>query len=234
MNFIKKRQKGFTLVELLVSIFVFMIIMSIVIEIFGKQVVVARNARVLQRNIEEASKAMNYLAKTLRTSTLPNENNKGEFKPSALAQNSQTKYVQTIYAYDYSQGTCFKFAFEKRNGEGELVMYSNEDVVKNDGEGLLSFKIFACAIDSNYSGKGRKLTRGNVKGGFFISPTIPDKVEEEGEEEVYNESLGKVTISLEIDNRNTEAVKQGEEGTQNMVVVQTSVSLRDYPGDITF
>lgn len=233
MNFLKKRQKGFTLIELIVSIFVFLIIMTIVIDIFGKQVVTARNARILERNIEEASTAMNYLAKTLRTSTLPNEYNFGDF--SKLDQTSKTGYVSKIYAYDYSQGLCFKFAFEKgSNGDGVLNMYTSDKVSQN-ATSPLTYRTYLCALDSSYSNsEGRVLTKGNVKGSFYISPTIIDKKEQEPEPEVYDESLGKVTISLEIDNRNTEAVVQEDKGIQNMIVIQTSVSLRDYPGDITF
>lgn len=232
MKFLAKKQKGFTLIELMVSIFIFTIIMSIVVEIFGKQVVTARNARVLQRNIEEASTAMNYLAKTLRTSTLPTTESVEAIEKGNLKQSPETDYVKIIYAYDFSQRLCFKFAFEGKPGQGKLMMYTSDKVTEEAGTGD---RTYLCAMESTYSGVAdRKLTKGNVTGAFYISPTRED-IEETGDDpEVYDESLGKVTISLEIDNRNTEQVKQGDEGIQNMVIIQTSVSLRDYPSDITF
>ncbi len=240
MKFLAKKQKGFTLIELMVSIFIFLIIVALVIEIFGKQVVVSRHARILQRNIDDAEFAMNYLAKTLRTSTLPTS---PEGEDGSANQNLGTAYVQTLYAYDYSQGKCFKFAFE----DDSLIVYSVEGNVvqeKYDSGGATEKveinrgNLFVCAYDNNYTGDGMKLTSGKVTGSFYMTPTREDADEVEGEPEVYHESMGKVTVTLEIDNRFTEAVEQGGEdgngGAQNMVVIQTSVSLRDYPSDITF
>lgn len=242
MKFLTKKQKGFTLIELMISIFIFMIIVSIVIEIFGKQVVTSRHARILQRNIEDAEFAMNYVAKTLRTSSLPTSEDQGTTTGSGSATTTTaaadqilgTDYVQVLYAYDYSQKECFKFSFEEVDDEGTLMVYT---IKEYDGEPIGNV-VHICTYDDNYS-DGRKLTSGDVTGGFYMSPTREDKKEEEGETEVYYESMGKVTISLEIDNRATEEVLKENEGeipigVQNMIIIQSSVALRDYPGDLTF
>ncbi|MCK4635439.1 MAG: prepilin-type N-terminal cleavage/methylation domain-containing protein [Candidatus Moranbacteria bacterium] len=244
MKFLAKKQKGFTLIELMVSIFIFMIIISLVIEIFGKQVVASRHARVLQRNIEDADFAMNYVAKTLRTSSLPTSEEgigNGTASGSSADQSLGTIYTDIVYAYDYSQKSCFKFAFEEEDGKGSLVVYSMDELTQeNYGSGEdetfeIGKVIHTCAYDNNYSSDGRKLTSGDVTGGFYISPTRKDLTEETEALEVYDESMGKVTINLEIDNRASESVKQEEQGgIQNKVIIQTSVALRDYPGDLTF
>lgn len=233
MKFLIKKQKGFTLIELMISIFIFMIIVSIIIEIFGKQVVTSRYARILQRNIEDAEFAMNYVAKTLRTSNLPiNEYLGDDVNAVVVDQDAGTIYTDVLYAYDYSQKTCFKFSFEEFKEEQALVVYTIEEIDNN----VVGSAKTACAYDDNYPNEGRRLTSGNVTGGFYMSPTNKDDLDSEKDPEnlIYDESMGKVTISLKIDNRMSESVEQGNEGVQNMIIIQTSVALRDYPGDLTF
>ncbi len=241
MKFLAKKQKGFTLIELMVSIFIFMIIVAIIIEIFGKQVIASRHARILQRNIEDSEFAMNYVAKTLRTSTLPTSEDEGTTTGSGsntstttvADQNLGTIYTEVLYAYDHSQKACFKFSFEEVDGEGVLMVYTIEEI---DGNPIGKAQ-HICAYDGNYD-EGMKLTSGDVTGSFYMSPTradiSDDPVNDPGNVGVYDESMGKVTISLKIDNRMSESVTQGEQGVQNMVIIQTSVALRDYPGDLTF
>jgi prepilin-type N-terminal cleavage/methylation domain-containing protein len=232
-----KTKKGFTLIELMISIVIFLVMMVLVVEIFAKQVVTARHARVLQRNIEDAEFAMNYINKTLRTSTLPVSADEGNTytnpdDPSQTItseksdQKPGTHYAKKIYAYDYSQNKCFKFEFK----DGKLYSYVKESSSGEENKMNIRF----CMYDDTFSDKGRELTSGKITGGFLITPTEEDLPQDFGEEEWYEESIGKVTTSIEIDNRATEQVKQGEDGMKNMIVIQSSVALRDYPGDITF
>ena len=65
-----KVYKGFTLLEVIVSIFIFVMMMVGVTAIFAKTIKAYKNAKNIQRNLESDQFAMNQIAKTLRTSTI--------------------------------------------------------------------------------------------------------------------------------------------------------------------
>jgi prepilin-type N-terminal cleavage/methylation domain-containing protein len=75
MSHTRYNRNGFTLIELLVSVFVFLLIMLAVVTIFIREVEAFRNAKDSQRSLENAQFAMNFVAKTLRTSivTIPED-----------------------------------------------------------------------------------------------------------------------------------------------------------------
>lgn len=88
----EENKKGFTLIEVLVSMFVFAIVMLATISIFAQIMSNYRYTRETQRALEDAQFAMNRIAKVLRTSTVVS---------SSTSQ---------IIAYDYSQGKCVRYA----------------------------------------------------------------------------------------------------------------------------
>lgn len=96
MNKITKirKKKGFTLVELMVSVFIFLMIMTATVTIFTREITAYRIARETQKNLENAQFTLNFIAKTLRTSQV------------------NTLEEDELYAYDHSQGKCFIFTFD--------------------------------------------------------------------------------------------------------------------------
>ncbi len=94
--FIRKKKtkvrRGFTLVEMLVSIFIFSILMVTLGGIFANSVAAYKYARQTQRSVEEAQFAMNKIAKTLRTSTIKSV-------PAA----------KSVTVYSYSEGKCLRY-----------------------------------------------------------------------------------------------------------------------------
>ncbi len=108
INFLSLKRRslaGFTLIELMISIFIFALIMTSVVTIFTREIVAYRTAREVQKNLENAQFTLNFIAKTLRT--------------SQVNDIEETK----IYAYDHSQGKCFVFAFES----AALTMQKEKD-----------------------------------------------------------------------------------------------------------
>lgn len=84
-------RKGFTLIEVIVAVFIFSIIMMSVSQIFISAFQGYNYAKIVQRDLETAQFSINTLAKELRT--------------SSIVSSSSTS-VQFI---DYSQNICFKY-----------------------------------------------------------------------------------------------------------------------------
>lgn len=89
----KKSWRGFTLIEVMVSLFTFLIIMMSLSQIFSQSFAAYKNAKAVQRDVESAQYALNILAKELRTSTIV----------------SSASTPPTVKFYDYSQRTCFEY-----------------------------------------------------------------------------------------------------------------------------
>ncbi|MDO8529621.1 MAG: prepilin-type N-terminal cleavage/methylation domain-containing protein [bacterium] len=66
----KKNTKGFSLIEVIISILIFVLIMTAVTMIFVNFIAAYRSAKIIQKDIESAEYAMNLMAKNLRTSTV--------------------------------------------------------------------------------------------------------------------------------------------------------------------
>ncbi|PJA87728.1 MAG: hypothetical protein CO140_02745, partial [Candidatus Moranbacteria bacterium CG_4_9_14_3_um_filter_40_7] len=61
--------KGFTLIEMMIAIFIFSLMMIAVTEIFSSSFGGYGNARNIQKDLEDAQFVMGQIAKTLRTSS---------------------------------------------------------------------------------------------------------------------------------------------------------------------
>lgn len=92
-RFFRHSCRGFTLTEILVSMFVFTIMMISVSQISSTAFFGYRNTRAIQRDIENAQFSMNVMAKELRTSSVV----------SAAGNRTSVKF------YDYSQEKCFEY-----------------------------------------------------------------------------------------------------------------------------
>ncbi len=95
---IKKKQRGFTFIEIIIAVFIFALMMLAVSGIFSGSIGGYRTARITQKNLEDAQFIMNQMAKILRTSSV-------QENPSA----------SSLIVYDYSQSKCFKYAIQSGN-----------------------------------------------------------------------------------------------------------------------
>ena len=82
-----------TLIEVVVAMFIFVVLMAAVAQIFSAAFFGYRDTRAVQRDLENAQFAINKIAKALRTSTI-------------VSNPGQQDYVRF---YDYSQGICFRY-----------------------------------------------------------------------------------------------------------------------------
>lgn len=90
-SFARTTGRGFTLIEVIVSLFVFLIIMLALSSTFAQSFTGYRNTRAVQKDVESAQFALNLMAKELRTSTIVG------------GSSSRVKF------YDYSQKMCFEY-----------------------------------------------------------------------------------------------------------------------------
>ncbi len=74
MSHLFSQKKGLTLIELVVSIFIFALAMSAVAGVFASNARAYKSVRENQRNLEGAQSALNVMAKVLRTSSVSVEN----------------------------------------------------------------------------------------------------------------------------------------------------------------
>lgn len=91
----RANRRGVTLMELLISVFIFSLVMITVVALFTRFVTFQKRSQAVQRNMEDARFAMELMAKTLRTSSV-----------LSPAGNSNS-----IDLYDYSQQKCIKYSF---------------------------------------------------------------------------------------------------------------------------
>ena len=91
-----RKNKGFTLVELLVAIFVFSLMITVSISAFSSVIISRKNTRITQKNVEEARTAIETMAKNIRMST--------NLGPGGSSRTS-------IYMYNNSQEMCVAYRF---------------------------------------------------------------------------------------------------------------------------
>ena len=103
-NFSKKNmtvsRKGFSLLEMIVAIFIFSLVMTTVTTIFVKIFNARKKTKEIQINIEDARASMELMAKSLRMSNVKSGD-------AASADN--------IVVYDYSQNKCIKYYKDSSN-----------------------------------------------------------------------------------------------------------------------
>ena len=105
--------RGFTLIEILVSTFVFLLVITTVSVVFSSEILAYRSAKAIQRDLENAQFAINLIAKTLRTSTIISES------------------LSRVHVYDFSQAECIEFRFQNDAVETRATAVTNGDFTTN-------------------------------------------------------------------------------------------------------
>jgi prepilin-type N-terminal cleavage/methylation domain-containing protein len=136
-----KQRKGFSLIEVMVSLFIFSIIMIGTSQIFTQAFAGHRYAKNLQRDIENTQYLSGILSKELRTSTIVD--------PNGVTDNSQS-----LQFYEHSQGLCIQYR----------ITQSSLQVAREVSTGPV-----ACngSTLSNFT----TISSGTLSGGFDIVPS---------------------------------------------------------------
>jgi prepilin-type N-terminal cleavage/methylation domain-containing protein len=116
------RKQGFSLLELMIAIFIFSLIMVSSSTFFGRSIQTYKNVRSTQRDLENAQYVMNLMAKTLRTSTI-------KFSDAS-----------NIVIYDYSRiaDACIQYSFSSNR-----IQSRSADVTKDDCTTSAPFNSFS-------------------------------------------------------------------------------------------
>lgn len=97
--FSQKNRSGFTLIEVMVSVAIFLVVMAATSYIFTRAFAGYKETKALQHDIENAQYVLNLLAKELRTSSVV----------SASGVSNRVKFI------DYSQNICFAYRINGGN-----------------------------------------------------------------------------------------------------------------------
>jgi Tfp pilus assembly protein PilW len=108
---IKRKKKGISLLEVMVSIFIFTLVMTMVSGIFFSFFNAFRFARAEEKAFEDASYAVNFMAKSLRM---------GKFEKDDIPD------FQRIIIWDYAQNKCYYFGFTPDQLEGSEIAAADE------------------------------------------------------------------------------------------------------------
>ena len=209
-----KTTKGFTLIEMMISIFIFVIVMTAIVTVFASHISASAYAREVQRNVENAQFAFNYMAKTFRTSAIA----AGAYDDNNEYVEKTQENVTEIYLYDYSQSKCFRFFFEPNHNERGAIAYQSSAFGVQETQ-----DVEQCAQGATYKNEPTVyLTTGDIEDAQF---TYTPSQRGSYEEDPSPAHIGYVTMSARIADRTAE---------QGRVWMQTSVSLRDYPGELSF
>ncbi len=231
-----KSKSGFTLVEMMVSIFIFMIIMVAIVGVFARQINAQKKARIMEGNLENAQFALNYISKTLRTAIIVGTdtgNGAGGINLREYLQSEKDDfYLFTInqgkgfVIYDFSQEACIRFTFREAGYYSEytypaLWMESQASVGVNETDRCIDSEIWQ--INATY--KKQRLTSGNVTGTFAVAPTrYMDHKDSRS-----TDTMGRATIVMKVEPKTGAIINHVDP-----VYIQSSVALYDYPSDLSF
>jgi prepilin-type N-terminal cleavage/methylation domain-containing protein len=144
-----KKQKGFTFIEVLIAVFVFVLMMTTLTGIFGRSLTGYKKAVRVQKDLELAQQAMNIMAKTFRTSGI-----------TSIASSD------TIRVFDFSQSECIEYEFS-----GNVLQVRSEG---DPGNVLAPNKMKWCDELPSF-GNDRILVPETVTGVFdSVTPTLTD------------------------------------------------------------
>jgi len=167
-------RQGFTLIEVIVAVFIFALAASAASGIFVKMIQSYRYTKVVQRDLESAQYAMNLITKTLRTSSIVNCSSGFPNCPGTSAW---------IRVYDYSRDECRMYSFNDNRLEERIP---DPPIVITDPSDCSGGIYGGPALS-------KSLTTGNVSGSF--DATVSSDVS-------GSEVMGKATISMTVKSGN--------------------------------
>jgi len=201
LNKIQNKQ-GFSLVELMVAIFVFSVIMTAVVGVFARTASSFKRAKDIQKNLEDAQYAMNLMAKTIRTSSIV------KCDEDICVSTGET--YASIRIMDYSQDKCigYQVAANKLQSSISSVTHDADDIAN----GVTTVAKDWCSelVSADFSAFSDMASGYIASGNFYVIPSASG-------------TAGRVTISMEVC-----AASDCAETEKDKARIQTTVSLRNY------
>jgi len=138
------RKNGFTLIEIIVAMFIFVLVISGSTVVFANVFRSYGDAKDIQENMENAQYAMNLMGKTFRTSSVASGDGEG---------------LDDIVVFDYSQEKCIRYYFDSSSNNLMKAEIETEEFSSCDG--------------TTPSG-GVAMTSGDVSGSFNVESSEED------------------------------------------------------------
>jgi prepilin-type N-terminal cleavage/methylation domain-containing protein len=166
------QKKGFTLIEVLIAMAIFSMMMVATATFFGSSISGYKNAKAIQKDVENAQFAMNLMAKTLRTSSI--------LSCGGGACSTTGGPYTSVQVYDYSQAKCIEYTYDSVNKK--ITTRSSSTPVNVDTPAL------GCTVAS-WTGSQDMATSHVERANFYIiksakAPATP--------------VVGRITTSIEI------------------------------------
>lgn len=141
-NKLNKKYQGFSLLEVMISMFIFVLTIVTAVSIFSSVNSSREKNRDIQRNIEDARTALELMAKNMRMSI-------------ELKNNGD----QEIYMFNASQGICVDYKFDG----GKLKIGQANQVTEGD---------YICTPGHASYGNYQDIIGNDVSGKFIIDSTL--------------------------------------------------------------
>ena len=144
-----KTKNGFSLLEVIIAMFIFIIVATTVSAVFGKIILAYRSTHTTQKNLENLQYAMNQMAKILRG--------------GAIMASAQDK----IRVYDYAQKKCIEYAFA--TSPSNSLTYADVTYLPAS---IDSDNILLCRNYASFPSLATDMASGNITGKFAITPYV--------------------------------------------------------------
>jgi prepilin-type N-terminal cleavage/methylation domain-containing protein len=179
------KKKGFSFLEIMISIFIFSLMMTTISVTFASLFENYRNSRAIQMNLENAQFIMNTMAKSLRT--------------SSVISNT----ASSIKFYNYSDSNCFSYKFEDNSLQVASVSIDNisyptvEERKAQCSSALLTYSnILTNVNDANFSVIQSSEGIPNVMGKVTVSIDVCANSGSECSESVHDRARIQSSVSL--------------------------------------
>jgi prepilin-type N-terminal cleavage/methylation domain-containing protein len=193
----QKKKKGYTLMEVLMAVGIFALVMMLMLTTLVNLMNAKDNAKALQRDMENATFALEAMAKSIRVSELISCNNEDVVAGGECTSGDE---ITSLEIFNYSQSECLQYRLKDHQLE-----------VRVTGNDLSS-----CSFPANDTGFVTLMDeRSRIDKMYFLA----EKYSQNGAES----TAGKVTVAMEICTKYLEGACLESAGR---FPVQTTVSLR--------
>ncbi len=179
------KKRGFSFLEIMISIFIFSLMMTTISITFASLFENYRNSRAIQMNLENAQFIINTMAKSLRTSSV------------------LSSTASSIKFYNYSDSNCFSYKFEDNSLQVASVSISNvsyptveERKAQCSSASLTYSNILTNVNDANFSVIQSSEGTPNVMGKVTVSIDVCANSGSECSESVHDRARIQSSVSL--------------------------------------
>jgi len=178
MNKKHKKYKGFSLPEVIISMFIFVLIMLVVVSVFVVMVNARKNAQDMQKKMENIRYAMDFMAKNIRMSSI----------------DDSCSSINQIYIYNYSQGKCMHFKLISSSSGNKIQVEETPSVARED------------LVNAGSNCSSNPIVYSTPTGSATLAYSVPVDLATEGVDSIKfscfllgsNYTLGRVTISMQM------------------------------------